>query len=133
MAPHPARENSSTTCNRISAQEAQQRLAEILDDGSAYTRALRDELFTKGINASPAQRERLAEVDRRSNEEAQKGHAGPPMTLEEVLARYRGRLRPLRRFGVPQSTKVRLCDDGRASRTNEATRLVETIFHQSLG
>ena len=111
----------------ISPQEATERLRDLLADGENYTRNLYADLLARGLAATGKDKARLLQVETRTDEEAEKAHAGPPMSLSDVLKEYQGHLRPLRRFGVDQNTKVRVCDDARASGTNAATRLAEAI------
>ena len=87
-------------------------------------------------SAKPRDREAMGALKAKTLAEAQQGLCSGLMSKREVLRKYktdggklRARVQP--RFGVvqgrPGAEKVRAVDDGKMSRTNEMTRVRETI------
>lgn len=96
-------------------------------------------LGRRAASAGPEEREAIHVLKAKSDAEAQAGLCGAPISLAQLRRKYNrfGKLsaRVLPRFGVWQgradARKVRAIDDARMSRTNEATRMHETIVTPS--
>jgi len=96
-------------------------------------------LERRAASAKPDDLEAMRVLKAKSDAEVEAGLCGAPITLAQLRRKYtrHGRLaaRVLPRFGVWQGSadarKVRAIDDARLSRTNEATRMHETIVTPS--
>ena len=112
------------------AQEFADKFREIMHSNDAWVHELSEKLRRDGRRAtSNHHRSQMARlVYDKTMREVQKGLVEGPFTQADLDARFgRGSWRPLARFPVPQKGSVRLVDDGCSSRSNEATRMHETI------
>jgi hypothetical protein len=114
------------------------RSAKILNPQSnmAWTKDLRRSLQSQGRHAFAAgdgvELAALRKLEEVTDGEVTAGMLGLPLTFRQLTKEHAdfkdGQARPLRRFGVPKGLDgVRPIDDGKASSSNEATRVAESL------
>lgn len=88
----------------------------------------------KILMSRPGGKERMEGLVKITEEEKRSGNVKGPFTRNQMESKFgRGKMRPMKRFGNVEESKVRAVDDGAGSRTNEATRTVETIALPGIG